>query len=46
MTGLLGGVPIVVDGQVIGAVGVGGASGEEDTEIARAGIDALLRKIQ
>jgi glc operon protein GlcG len=41
-TALKGGVPIVVDGQVIGAVGVGGGSGEEDTEIAKAGIKALL----
>jgi len=45
MTSLHGGVPIVVDGQVIGAVGVGGAAGEEDAEIARAGIDSLLEKL-
>lgn len=42
MTGLLGGVPIVVDGQVIGAVGVGGATGEQDAEVAQAGIEKLL----
>jgi glc operon protein GlcG len=35
-------VPIVVDGQVIGAVGVGGGSGEQDAEVAKAGIRALL----
>lgn len=46
MTGLYGGVPIVVDGQVIGAVGVGGATGEEDAEIARAGIDALIAQLK
>jgi len=46
MTSLFGGVPIVVDGQVIGAVGVGGATGPEDAEIARAGIDALLAKLK
>jgi len=46
MTSLYGGVPIVVDGQVIGAVGVGGATGEEDAEIARAGIDALLKQLK
>lgn len=45
MTSLHGGVPIVVDGQVIGAVGVGGATGEEDAEIARAGIEAFLKQV-
>lgn len=42
-TTLYGGVPIVVDGQVIGALGVGGASGEQDAEIAKAGAEALAR---
>lgn len=42
LTPLKGGVPIVVDGQVIGAVGVGGGSGEQDAEVAKAGIKALL----
>jgi len=41
-TSLFGGVPIEVDGQIIGAVGVGGATGEQDAEIARAGIAALV----
>ncbi|QEH34367.1 hypothetical protein OJF2_29060 [Aquisphaera giovannonii] len=36
MTTLLGGIPITVDDQVIGAVGVGGNSGEQDAEVARA----------
>jgi glc operon protein GlcG len=44
-TPLLGGVPIVVDGQVIGAVGVGGATGEQDTEVAKAGVQALLKAL-
>lgn len=40
--GLLeGGVPIVVDGQFIGAVGVSGVKSNEDADIARAGIAAL-----
>lgn len=39
---LEGGVPIVVDGQVIGAVGVSGVKSSEDAQIARAGIAALL----
>jgi uncharacterized protein GlcG (DUF336 family) len=38
---LEGGVPVVADGQVIGAVGVSGVKSTEDAEIARAGIAAL-----
>ena len=41
ITTLFGGVPVVVDGQVIGGVGVGGGTGEQDAEVARAGIEAL-----
>jgi glc operon protein GlcG len=42
MTGMLeGGVPIVVDGQVVGAIGVSGAKASEDVQVARAGISAL-----
>ncbi|HTC52297.1 MAG TPA: heme-binding protein [Steroidobacteraceae bacterium] len=40
--GLLeGGVPVIIDGQVIAAVGVSGVKSVEDAEIARAGIAAL-----
>ena len=42
ITTLYGGVPILVDGQVIGAVGVGRATGEQDAEAARAGISTLV----
>jgi len=38
---LEGGVPIVLDQQVVGAVGVSGVKSSEDAEIARAGIAAL-----
>ena len=38
---LEGGVPIMVDGQCIGAVGVSGVKSSEDAQIARAGIAAL-----
>jgi glc operon protein GlcG len=42
LKGLLeGGVPIVKDGQVIGAVGVSGVKSTEDAQIAKAGIAAL-----
>jgi glc operon protein GlcG len=44
-TPLQGGVPITVDGQVIGAVGVGGGTGGQDTAVAKAGVQALLEAI-
>lgn len=41
-TPLQGGVPLVVDGQVVGAIGVSGAaSAQQDTELATAGAAAL-----
>lgn len=40
--GLLeGGVPIMVDGQCVGAIGVSGVKSAEDAQIAKAGIAAL-----
>ncbi len=38
---LEGGVPVIVDGQVVGAIGVSGVKSSEDAQIARAGIAAL-----
>ena len=38
---LEGGVPIVKDGQCLGAVGVSGVKSTEDAQIARAGIAAI-----
>ncbi|MCZ4304539.1 heme-binding protein [Zoogloeaceae bacterium G21618-S1] len=38
---LEGGEPIVVDGLVIGAVGVSGVTAGEDAQVARAGVAAL-----
>lgn len=46
ITTLKGGVPIIVDDQVIGAVGVGGGSGEQDAEVATAGIQALTAALR
>ncbi len=37
-----GGVPIVVDGRVVGAIGVSGASSAQDDEVARAAMAAVL----
>ena len=42
ITTLKGGVPILIDDQVIGAIGVGGGSGAQDAEVAKAGVRALL----
>lgn len=39
---LEGGVPIVVDGDVIGAVGVSGVKSDQDAAVARAGIAAVV----
>ena len=39
-----GGLPIVVDGQVVGGISASGAKSEIDEAIAHAGIDALLKK--
>lgn len=36
-----GGLPIIVDGQVVGAVGVSGGTVEEDRLIAQAAVDAF-----
>jgi glc operon protein GlcG len=38
---LEGGVPILSEGQLVGAVGVSGVKSSEDAQIARAGIAAL-----
>jgi len=38
---LEGGIPIVVDGKLIGAVGVSGVTSQQDAQIGRAGIDSL-----
>jgi uncharacterized protein GlcG (DUF336 family) len=38
---LEGGIPIVVDGKIIGAVGVSGVTSQQDAQIANAGITAL-----
>ncbi|TBV08835.1 GlcG/HbpS family heme-binding protein [Stutzerimonas kirkiae] len=40
-TPLEGGIPIIVDGQVVGAVGVSGAHGPNDSQVAQAGVGAV-----
>jgi len=39
-----GGLPILVDGQILGAIAASGAKSEIDEAIAQAGIDALFKK--
>ena len=36
-----GGVPIVVGGKMVGAVGVSGVTGDQDEQCAKAGVGAL-----
>lgn len=38
---LEGGIPIVVEGKVVGAVGVSGVTSQQDAQIGQAGIDTL-----
>jgi glc operon protein GlcG len=40
-TPIRGGVPLVVDGQVVGAIGVSAGTEEQDLDVARAGAGAL-----
>lgn len=39
---LEGGLPIVVNGEVVGAVGVSGVKPQEDLEVAQAVVDAMV----
>jgi glc operon protein GlcG len=41
-TPLRGGLPILVEGQCIGAIGVSNGSEEQDLDVARAGLTALV----
>ncbi len=38
---MMGGIPIILDGVVVGGIGVGGAHGSEDVQIAKAGLEFL-----
>ena len=44
VTVMRGGLPVMKDGKLIGAVGVGGSASESDEQFAQAGIDALKGK--
>ena len=38
---LEGGMPIVVNGQIVGGIGVSGVTSQQDAQIGQAGVDAL-----
>ena len=38
-----GGVPLIADGKIIGAIGVSGGSSQQDGTVAAAGVDALTK---
>jgi glc operon protein GlcG len=38
---LEGGIPLVMDGKIVGAIGVSGASSAQDAQCAKAGADAI-----
>jgi len=43
LAGMLeGGVPVMVEGQVVGAVGVSGVKADQDAQVAKAGAAAVL----
>ena len=36
-----GGLPVIVDGKIVGAIGVSGGSGAQDGQVAKAGLEGL-----
>ncbi len=44
-TGLPGGLPIWLDGDLLGGIGVGSGSGDQDIEVARAGLTAIAADV-
>ena len=43
ITPLEGGLPLVVDGKIVGAIGVSGALSAQDAQVAKVGADALAK---
>jgi uncharacterized protein GlcG (DUF336 family) len=39
-----GGLPLIADGKIVGAIGVSGGTSEQDGMVAKAGTDALTAK--
>ncbi len=40
---VIGGVPIIHEGECVGGIGVAGVQSEEDEQVAQAGVNALSR---
>ena len=45
LTALEGGIPVIVDGKIIGAVAVSGLTPQQDAQIAQAAADTLLNLV-
>jgi len=43
LTCIRGGLPLMVDGQCVGGIGVSAGTEEEDVEVAQAGVEALAK---
>jgi glc operon protein GlcG len=41
LTPLEGGIPLVIEGKIVGAIGVSGMQSDQDAKVAQAGADAL-----
>jgi glc operon protein GlcG len=41
---LEGGVPVIIDAQCVAAIGVSGVKSDEDAQVARAGVKAILAR--
>lgn len=41
MVNLMGGLPVIVEGQLIGGIGVGSGTGEQDREVANAALKSF-----
>jgi uncharacterized protein GlcG (DUF336 family) len=46
MTNLSGGLPLLVEGQIVGGIGVGSGTGEQDLEVAKAAVAAFLALLE
>ena len=44
MSPVEGGIPLVIDGKIVGGIGVSGVTSEQDGMVAKAGADALSAK--
>jgi len=46
LTSIEGGVPVIVGGQCVGAIGVSGVKSDQDAQIAYAGVQAILGRLE